>query len=370
MSAITQDRWVAKLVGLPLLLIAAACSDSTSPSVDRFKGSGINLLAEGVSGPGFGVYVCKVATVPGTYYFDVTAANTEGTLTNALAGTTTVAIDVLTANADPTTYCKQVWATGVDPAGPTTDVTITEQVPSGMEVDSILVVASPPGSREVHYGTTSETVSASYSQSFQVKFFDSEVPAQVCTDQTAINAGGPLPCVYGKTFSIGLSSMEGHLKIMSDTWFNGGYSFKFKNNTHAATQFTVMSRVEVPVTCPYGGGAGGTIVISLGTRTYNVPAGNTNWLPTGDANSILSWMGAVRTPDLCGGLPMDNARGALFTATVLQSPASGSLVDFRFKYRNPAAKGKVDTNCTDPTEPKRNDAATCGASWSETVLYP
>jgi len=196
----------------------------------------------------------------------------------------------------------------------------------------------------------------------------------VCTDQTATNYGGPLPCVYppptGKTFTIGPSSMEGHLKITAGTWFNGGYSFKFISNTHLATQFTVNAKVEVTVSCPYGGGPGGTILIPLGAVTYNVPAGNTNWLPTGDANSILSWMGAVQTPDLCGGFPMDNARGAVFTATVAQNPASGSLVDFRFKYRNPAAKGKVDTNCTDPNEPKRNDAATCGASWSQTVRDP
>ena len=79
---------------------------------------------------------------------------------------------------------------------------------------------------------------------------------------------------------------------------------------------------------------------------------------------------AGRWPDLCGGFPMDNARGAVFTATVAQNPPSGSLVDFRFKYRNPAAKGKVDTNCTDANEPKRNDAATCGASWSQTVRDP
>lgn len=180
----------------------------------------------------------------------------------------------------------------------------------------------------------------------------------------------PPPPPEGKTFTIGPSSMEGHLKITAGTWFNGGYSFKFKNNTHIATAFTVTAKVEVPVTCPYGGGPGGTILIPLGTVTYNVPAGNTNWLPTGDANSILSWMGAVITPDLCGGFLMDNAKGAVFTATVSQNPPTGSLVDFRFKYRNPAAKGKVDTNCTDPNEPKRNDAATCGASWSETVRDP
>jgi hypothetical protein len=180
----------------------------------------------------------------------------------------------------------------------------------------------------------------------------------------------PSPPPPGKTFTIGPSSMEGHLQITAGTWFNGGYSFKFVSATHVATQFTVDAKVEVAVTCPYGGGPGGTILIPLGAVTYGVPAGNTTWLPTGDANSILSWMGAVQTPDLCGGFPMDNSSGAVFTATVSQDPPSGSLVDFRFKYRNPAAKGKVDTNCTDASEPMRNDAATCGASWSETVRDP
>src|SRR5262245_50661332 len=173
-----------------------------------------------------------------------------------------------------------------------------------------------------------------------------------------------------KTFTIGPSSMEGHLKIMPGTWFNGGYSFKFVSATHDETNFDVHAKVEIAVTCPYGGGPGGVILISLGSVGYPVPANNTKWLPTGDANSILSWMGAVQTPDLCGGFPMDNSKGAVFTAEVAQYPPTGSMVDFRFKYRNPAAKGKVDTNCTDPTEPKRDDAATCGASWSETVRDP
>ena len=128
--------------------------------------------------------------------------------------------------------------------------------------------------------------------------------------------------------------------------------------------------VAVPVTCPQGGGSGGTITIPLGTVVYNVPAGNTDWLPTGDQNSILSWMGAVHSPDLCGGHVMDNAGGVVFTATVFQNPATGSLVDFRYKYRNPAAKGKPDTNCTDASDPNRNRADVCGASWSATVTDP
>jgi hypothetical protein len=178
-------------------------------------------------------------------------------------------------------------------------------------------------------------------------------------------------CVgVGKTFTIGPSSMEGHLRIMPGDWISGGFSFKFKSGSHAATQFTVKSKVEIAVTCPLGGGAGGTILVDLGTKAYSVPAANTSWLPTGDANSVLSWMGSAQAPNLCGGKVMDNARGAVYTSTVSQNPVTGTLVDFRFKYRDPNAKGKGNVNCLDTSDPRRAKADVCGASWSETVLDP
>jgi hypothetical protein len=174
----------------------------------------------------------------------------------------------------------------------------------------------------------------------------------------------------GKTFSIGPSSMEGALLIHAGDWISGGYSFKFVDGNHAATTYTVMASVKLPFTCPNGGGSGGTIFVNLGTKDYSVPANNTNWLPTGDANSILSWDGAVQAPDGCSGNVMANHTGAIFTTTVSQNPPTGSLVDWRFKYRDPNAKGKGNVNCTDSSDPRRNDAATCGASWSETVRDP
>ena len=173
----------------------------------------------------------------------------------------------------------------------------------------------------------------------------------------------------GKTFSIGPSSMEGNLFIHAGDWVSGGYSFSFVDGNHPATNYTVTATVTVPVTCPQGGGSGGNIVVSLGTDTYGVPAGNKDWLPTGDANSILSWQGATQAPDLCNGNVMNNQHGAIFTTTVSQDPPAG-LVNWRFKYRDPAAKNNPNTNCTDPNDPNRNKAAVCGASWSQTVRDP
>lgn len=166
------------------------------------------------------------------------------------------------------------------------------------------------------------------------------------------------------------ASMEGDITIAPGDWISGGYSFKLDSSSHTATTLTVTSRVTLEVTCPAGGGNGGTILVDLGSKTYSVSAGNTNWLPTGDANSVLSWMDSIQAPDLCHGKPMENAQGAFFSAVLSQNPPTGSLVDFRFKYDDPNAKGKGNVNCLNTSDPRRNSSDVCGAGWSPTATYP
>ena len=67
---------------------------------------------------------------------------------------------------------------------------------------------------------------------------------------------------------------------------------------------------------------------------------------------------------------MDNSKGAIWKATIAQNPETGSLVNWRFKYRDPNAKGKGNVNCLDLSDPRRNKADVCGASWSQTVKDP
>lgn len=188
---------------------------------------------------------------------------------------------------------------------------------------------------------------------------------------------GPTP--PGKTFSIGPSSMEGNLTIHPGDWINGGYNFKFTSNTHGATMYSVTATVTVPVTC--AGGSIENIVVPLGAPgqldgggvtsfTYNIAAGDTSNHATNDQNSILAWEGAVQAPpNLCGGAGGNNSKGAIFSATVNQNPHVG-LVDWQFHYRDPAAKGKPNTDCTNANDPNRNRADVCGASWSQTVRDP
>jgi hypothetical protein len=173
----------------------------------------------------------------------------------------------------------------------------------------------------------------------------------------------------GKTFDIGPSSMEGHLLIREGDWISGGYSFKFASGNHPASTVTVSSTLTLPFKC--SNGTTGSFVINLGTQNISVPANNTDWQPTGDANSVLSWAGSGKAPAGCGpGNIMDNSKGAIFEATVQQNPDNGALLNWRFKYRDPNAKGKGNVNCLDTTDPRRAKADVCGASWSETVKDP
>ena len=159
--------------------------------------------------------------------------------------------------------------------------------------------------------------------------------------------------------------MEGNIKIQAGDWVNGGYSFK----TNFTGNITITAQVSITGKCIGGSLSQDTLVVPLGSINYAAVAGS-DWKPTGDANSILSWEGSIIAPaSLCGGGKLDASKGAVFSATIFGAPPGG-LVTFRFKYRDPAAKGKPNTNCTDASDPNRNRADVCGASWSETKHDP
>jgi hypothetical protein len=169
----------------------------------------------------------------------------------------------------------------------------------------------------------------------------------------------------GSACTIGPASMEGSLTIHPGDWISGGYIFTIPGSHPADTVVVSNPVVTLPVSCAQGGAAVGNIVISMPTASYTDPANNTSWIPTGDQNNILSWDGAVRSPNLCNGAPMYNSVGATFTSVVSDTSTSASA-NFKFHYRDPAAKGQPNTNCTDASDPNRSSAAVCGASWSST----
>jgi hypothetical protein len=180
----------------------------------------------------------------------------------------------------------------------------------------------------------------------------------------------PNPPAAQTSVNIGPSSMEGAIKLMPGQWVSGGYSFK--TNFPSPATFTVTATVSIAGKCSGGTMDSDTFVIPLGTKTFSVPKGQTDWLPTGDQNNILSWQGALQVPvNVCGGgskVFLDGSKGAVFNATISASPnQTGAMTNWRFHYRDPAAKGKGNVNCTDATNPKRNNSDVCGASWSGTA---
>ena len=126
-----------------------------------------------------------------------------------------------------------------------------------------------------------------------------------------------------------------------------------------------MENIVIPLGQPGALDGGG-----VSTVTFNIAAGDTNNHATNNQNSILAWEGAVKAPaTLCGGNIGRNQTGAIFNATVAQSPHVG-LVDWQFHYRDPNAKGKGNVDCTDASNPLRSHADVCGASWSQTFRDP
>jgi Putative Ig domain len=208
-------------------------------------------------------------------------------------------------------------------------------------------------------GTISGTPTVSGTFNYTVTITDSA--GNVGTVNCSVTVEPPT----GNVCKIGPSSMEGSLTIQPGDWISGGYDFTIPGSHPQRTVSLTNITVTVPVTCPLGGGAGGNIVITLPNATYIDALNFTGWLPTGDQNSVLSWEGSVQAPNLCGGMPMMNKSGAIFNANTI----TGGGANFRFKYRDPNAKGKGNVNCADagwvPIS-QRNDAATCGASWSPT----
>lgn len=343
----------------------AACSDGAKPPTGLKAPT--RPLAHYTDNPQASV-VCKFGP-PGTYTFQIT-----GTMTGTL-----LVSNPFTLQAGE---CKDVYMGSTE-----TDFLAVSEIdlPAGTALDEITAQRTAadcdfePEWCQVLKGafTNAVQIETFNVAPYTIKFFNVSTQ-QVCTDQSAANYGGPLPCVYGKTFTIGPSSMEGAIKISAGDWVNGGYSFKFKT-AHTATTFIVSAFATIEGPCLNAAGqlTGTTdaIVVPMGTKSYAIPASTkgTDWLPTGDANNVLSWAGSIVAPaSLCGGggNRLDARRGAVFTATVAQNPPSGSLVDFRFKYRDPAAKGKPNTNCLDTSDPNRAKADVCGASWSQTVLDP
>ena len=339
-------RLVLSQCALAAVALMGACTaeSPTTPALRRdLRPSSASRAPQGQ------LHFCKSGP-PGTYTFHITAS--DGTLPAGSTFQVTIAGDKDFACIDGDFIWLASSATGV------TTITVTEDVPPGItEVDWLV---------KINDGSGTPLASQDGGNSFTFV---------LCNDQnytlnvTDVPTTPPPPT--GKTFSIGPSSMEGHLTIHAGDFFNGGYSFKFKNGSHAATQYSVTATVRVPVTCPAGGGAGGTIVIDLGTRVYNVPAGQHRLGCQLETPTASCHGRAPRSPPICGAASRWTMQGERSTPLRCHRVRRRDRWSISyFKYRDPAAKGKPNTDCTNAADPNRNRADVCGAAGRKTVTDP
>jgi hypothetical protein len=111
------------------------------------------------------------------------------------------------------------------------------------------------------------------------------------------------------TLTFSRVALDGDLKVNPGTAMKVGYSFKAPRG-----RITVASSVEFTIRCADGRTtpSRSTWTVSLPTQTYNVTG--SDWWPTADQTSSVSYQGRATIPDFCRGGKVRLDRGGVFTA--------------------------------------------------------
>ena len=125
-------------------------------------------------------------------------------------------------------------------------------------------------------------------------------------------------------------AMEGNLQVSPGTMVQAGFDFTMPGSHRAAALSFPGAEVTFNASCVSGPG-GGVITVPLNNGSYIDPAGDSDWLPSGDQSSLTSYEGGVSVPDLCGGGMVSLRRGGTFTAG-LQSSDASDPVNVRWHY--------------------------------------
>jgi hypothetical protein len=128
---------------------------------------------------------------------------------------------------------------------------------------------------------------------------------------------------------IGPQAMEGDLHVNPGDTLKAGYDFTIPGGHPAETVEVVNTSVTFLLTCPNGSDA--SLTITLPDSTFQVPANNSSWYPSGDQSSALTYQGSTGPLDRCNGSVMRDQQGARFGATFRSSDTVDS-VHVRFHY--------------------------------------
>jgi hypothetical protein len=146
-----------------------------------------------------------------------------------------------------------------------------------------------------------------------------------------------LRSLQGAAISMATQAMEGNLKVKPGDTLMAGYDFTMPGNHSAATVLFTTTMVTFQAQCVTGAG-GGTIVVHMPDSIYTDPVNNSQWFPSGDQHSPLTYQGSITVPDLCAGGQMILKRGGTFTAQV-QSTDTTDKVNMRWHYSANGSSG-------------------------------
>jgi 6-phosphogluconolactonase len=128
----------------------------------------------------------------------------------------------------------------------------------------------------------------------------------------------------GKTITLGPQAMEGDLRVIPGATIKAGYDFTLPGNNKPWTVSFTEGKVVFAVRCVSGATPSApTFTLTLPAQNYSV--NNSNWYPSGERSSSLTYQGAIAAPNLCGGGQLSLKEGGTFSASMTIAARVGVL---------------------------------------------
>jgi len=144
-------------------------------------------------------------------------------------------------------------------------------------------------------------------------------------------------------------SMEGNLPVHPNDTLRAGYDFTIPGAHPAATVTVSSATVSLTVQCADKSTV--PLSITFPTYTVSVPAGNSNWFPSGDQSSALVYQSSTSVPSsICGGAGGHAPQGATFSAQ-FSSTDTKDPINVRFHYADNTAGSWSGTAHVVPSPP-------------------
>jgi hypothetical protein len=114
---------------------------------------------------------------------------------------------------------------------------------------------------------------------------------------------------------MGPQAMEGDLKVAPGATLKAGYDFTVPGNNASLSLMVAQPQVAFTVRCVSGATpTQSTLIVPLPDQAYSFT--DSQWYPSGDQSSPLTYEGSITVPDLCSGGQLRLDKGGTFTASV------------------------------------------------------